>query len=152
MTGWRADELIAIGAAEAVQIAPDQEDGARGRAATIWVVRVGNDLYIRSHGGPAARWYRRAVRGRRGTIRTSTLEQSVRFDNAEADVQPQIDAAYQTKYAAHGSSYLKRMAGPAAVATTLRLHPIGSPRLKTDQRGHRPNRLTEEKGRIVIEL
>jgi hypothetical protein len=48
MTGWRADELITISAAETVQIAPDQEDGARGRAATIWVVRVGNDLYIRS--------------------------------------------------------------------------------------------------------
>jgi len=38
MTGWRADELIALGAVETVQIAPDQEDGARGRAATIWVV------------------------------------------------------------------------------------------------------------------
>ena len=145
MTGWRADDLIAIGAAETMQIAPDQEDGARGRATTIWVVRVGNDLYVRSYSGPAASWYRRALRGRRGTIRASTLEQRVRFDDAEADVQPQIDAAYRTKYAAHGSSFVKRMVGPAAVATTLRLQPIGSPRLNTDQRRPRPNRLTEEK-------
>ena len=95
MTGWRADDLIAIGAADTVQIAPDQEGGAPGRAATIWVVAVGNDLHIRSYSGPAARWYRRALRGRRGTIRASNLEQRVRFDGADADVQPQIDAAYQ---------------------------------------------------------
>lgn len=132
MTGWRADELIAIGAAETVQIAPDHEDGARRRAATIWVVRVGNDLYIRSYSGPAAGWYRRALRGRSGTIRADTLEQRVRFDDAEADVQPQIDAAYQTKYAAHGGGYMRRMVGPAAVATTLRLQPVASPRQKTD--------------------
>jgi hypothetical protein len=132
MTGWRADELIAISAAETVQIAPDQEDGARGRAATIWVVRVGNDLYVRSYSGPAAGWYRRALRGRSGTIRAGTLEQRVRFDDAEADVQPQIDAAYQTKYAAHGGSHMRRMVGPAAVATTLRLQPVASPRQKTD--------------------
>ena len=151
MTGWRADDLIAIGAAETVQIAPDQEGGAPGRAATIWVVAVGNDLYIRSYSGPAARWYRRALRGRRGTIRASNLEQRVRLDGADADVQPQIDAAYQTKYAAHGSSYVKRIVGRAAVATTLRLQPIGSARLKTDRRRPRPNRLTEEKrSRIVI--
>jgi hypothetical protein len=153
MTGWRADELNAIDAAETVHIAPDQDDGAHGRAARIWVVRVGNDMYIRSFSGPAARWYRRALRARRGTIRASTLEQRVRFDDAEADVQPQIDAAYQTKYAAHGSSYVKRMVGPAAVATTLRLQPIGSPRRRTDQRQPRPNPLTEKKrSRIVIEL
>jgi hypothetical protein len=153
MTGWRADDLIAIGTAESAQVAPDSEDGAPGRAATIWVVRVGNDLYIRSYRGPVARWYRRALRGRRGTIRISTLELRVRFDNAEADVQPQINEAYRTKYAAHSSDYLRRMVGPAAVATTLRLQPIGSPRLKTDQLRARPNRLTKEKrSRIVIEL
>ena len=56
----------------------------------------------------------------------------MRFDDAEADVQPQIDAAYQTKYAAHGGSYMRRMVGPAAVATTLRLQPVASPRQKTD--------------------
>ena len=152
MTGWRADDLTVIGTAETVQIAPDQEDGARGRAATMWVIRVDNDLYIRSYGGPAARWYRRALRARRGTIRTGSLQQRVRFDDVDAAVQPQIDAAYRTKYAAHGSSYVRRMVGPAAVATTLRLQPIGSPTPRTDQRS-RPHRPTEEKrSRIAIEL
>jgi hypothetical protein len=44
VTGWRADELTAIGDADRVQIAPDLADGARGRAATIWVIRVGDHL------------------------------------------------------------------------------------------------------------
>ena len=48
MTDWRAGELAAIGGAEEIQIAPDGGDGARGRAATIWVVRVGDKLYVRA--------------------------------------------------------------------------------------------------------
>jgi hypothetical protein len=72
----------------------------------------------------------------------------VRFDDAEAGLQPQIDAAYQTKYAALGGSYVRRMVGPAAVATTLRLQPVGSATLKTDQRRPGSNRLT---GRREVE-
>lgn len=124
MTDWRADELAAIGGAEEIQIAPDGGDGARGRAATIWVVRVGDKLYVRPYRGSLAKWYRRAIRSRRGTVRTSHLLQRVRFDDAETDMQTQIDHAYRTKYAAQSSSHVQRMVGPAAIATTLRLQPI----------------------------
>ena len=120
MTSWAANELATIGGAEEVEVAPDRENGAPGRATTIWVVRVGNDLYIRSYRGPSGGWYRRAIRSRRGTIRGGRLERRVWFDDAEADRNAQIDEAYQTKYAAY-SSLVSPMVAPAAVATTLRL-------------------------------
>ena len=99
MTGWRADELTAIGDAEEVQIAPDRADGTPGRATTIWVVRAGTDLYVRSFRGPSGGWYRRAIRSRQGTIRAGRLERRVWFDDAQAEVQGQIDEGYRTKYA-----------------------------------------------------
>ena len=105
-----------------MQIAPDRADGTPGRATTIWVVRAADDLYVRSYRGPSGGWYRRAVRSRRGTIRAGSLERRVRFDDAEAGLQSQIDQAYRTKYAAY-SSLVSPMVAPAAVATTLRLRP-----------------------------
>jgi hypothetical protein len=124
MTGWSADELAAIGGAEEVQIAPDRADGTPGRGTTIWVVRAADGLYVRSFRGPSGGWYRRAVRSRRGTIRAGGLERRVRFEDAEAGLQSEIDQAYRTKYAAY-SSLVSPMVGPAAVATTLQLRPAG---------------------------
>ena len=49
MTGWTRDELNKIGQAEALQIASLRQDGKLRNPATIWVVRVGDDLYVRAY-------------------------------------------------------------------------------------------------------
>ena len=64
--------------------------------------------------------YRRAVRSRRGTIRAGGMERRVRFEDAEAGRQSQIDEAY--RYAAY-SRLVSPMVAPGAVATTLQLRP-----------------------------
>ena len=122
MTGWSVDELAAIGGAEELQIAPDRADGTAGPATTIWVVRVADDLHVRSYRGQSGGWYRRAARSRRGTIRAGGLDRRVRFGAAEAALQARIDEAYRTKYAAY-SSLVSPMVAPAAVATTVQLRP-----------------------------
>src|SRR5439155_1674412 len=60
MTGaaWTADELDRIGHAEGLEIAPGRSDGSLRRAVPIWVVRVGEELYIRSWRGDSGSWYR----------------------------------------------------------------------------------------------
>ena len=55
MSVWTSDELSKIGTAEELQIAPHRRDGTLRNPVTIWVIRVGGDLYVRSY------------RGRRGT-------------------------------------------------------------------------------------
>ena len=48
MATWTNDELHKIAAAEELELASLRRDGTLGDAVTIWVVRVGDDLYVRS--------------------------------------------------------------------------------------------------------
>jgi hypothetical protein len=57
MTGWTSDELIRIGTATELEIASRRRDGTLRRPRTIWVVRVGDDLYVRSMYGRAGGWF-----------------------------------------------------------------------------------------------
>ncbi len=54
---WTEDELDRIGGAEELRIAPARRDGTLRKPVTIWVVRAGDDLYIRSWRGPEGGWF-----------------------------------------------------------------------------------------------
>jgi hypothetical protein len=45
---WTPDELNRISRAEELEIAPQRRDGSLRRPLPIWVVRVGDDLFVRS--------------------------------------------------------------------------------------------------------
>ncbi len=45
---WTAEELDRIGGAEELEIALQRHDGSSRRPLPIWVVRVGDELFIRS--------------------------------------------------------------------------------------------------------
>ena len=52
---WTTDELDSIGDADELHLAPRRKDGTPRRTVPIWVVRVGDELYVRSwrgDGGP----------------------------------------------------------------------------------------------------
>ncbi len=51
MTTWMSEELNKIGNAEELQIASLRHDGTLRKPVTIWVVRLGDDLYVRSVNG-----------------------------------------------------------------------------------------------------
>jgi hypothetical protein len=51
MSTWTSDELETIGGAEELEIASLRRDGTLRRPVTIWVVRHGDDLYVRSVNG-----------------------------------------------------------------------------------------------------
>ena len=48
MAAWTADELRRIAGADELQIAPVRRNGELRRETPIWVVRVGDDPYVRS--------------------------------------------------------------------------------------------------------
>ena len=48
MTAWTSDELTRIGTADELELASARRDGTLRKPRTIWVVRVGDDLYVRS--------------------------------------------------------------------------------------------------------
>jgi hypothetical protein len=48
MTAWTDEDLRRIGEAEELEIAPVRRTGELRRRTPIWVVRAGDDLYVRA--------------------------------------------------------------------------------------------------------
>jgi hypothetical protein len=58
MNGWTSEELSKIGTAEELRIRSLRRDGTLRSPTTIWVVRHGEDLYIRPVNGHTSGWFR----------------------------------------------------------------------------------------------
>ncbi len=123
MTTWTKDELNKIGAAEELQIASLRRDGTLRHPVTIWVVRVGDNLYIRSWRGRTSAWFRGTQVRHEGRIQAGGVEKDVTFVDADPDLNGQIDNAYRTKYRRYGAQYVDPMVAPEARAATLKLVP-----------------------------
>jgi hypothetical protein len=126
MANWTLDELERVGATTELEITTARRDGSLRSWLPIWVVRVDDELYVRSFRGTAGAWYRHATAHPHGRIRVEGRERDVIFHRpqaADTAVQLGIDQAYRTKYARYGDAYLRPMLTDQAVATTLRLLP-----------------------------
>jgi hypothetical protein len=123
MSDWAAEELDQIGAADELEIAAVRPDGTLRPATTIWVVRVGHDLYVRSYRGRGGGWFRSVLRRPEGRIQAGGLTREVAFQEPDDADHAAIDQAYRTKYARYGSSYVEPMVSPDVTAATLRLLP-----------------------------
>ena len=124
MTSWTGDELATIGRAEELKLASLRGDGTLRPYVTMWVVRAGDELYVRSARGPANGWYVRALRAGTGRIRAGGLERDVVFaDPADPAVHAGIDAAYHAKYDRYGPAIVGSVVGEKASEVTIRLLP-----------------------------
>lgn len=123
---WTDDELRRVGAATELQIASRRGDGSLRPYVTIWTVRVGDDLYVRSAYGTGNPWFRRATASGTGRIRAGGAERDVTFAGAgelDASAHTAIDAAYHAKYDSYGPQIVGTVTGPHAASGTLRLVP-----------------------------
>jgi hypothetical protein len=123
MTAWTNDELAKIGAAEEVQIASVRLDGTLRKPVTVWDVRHGDDLYLRSVGGRGAHWFRGTQERREGRIRGGGVQRDVTFVDADHDIDDEIDAAYRAKYGRYAGSILNSVLTAEARAATIKLVP-----------------------------
>ena len=123
MTAWRDDELEKIGAADELQLASTRPDGSLRKPVTIWVVRLGDDLYVRSVNGRTSHWFRGTEDRHEGHVRAGGVEKDVLFQEADDEVNDEIEAAYRTKYGHYGASYVDPMFTPEARGATLELVP-----------------------------
>jgi hypothetical protein len=89
---WTADELHRIGGADEIQIAPRRADGTLRRAVRIWVVRVRDDLYVRSWRGAGGSWYRTSRATREGHISAGGVDRDVSLADVGDDVDDAVDA------------------------------------------------------------
>ena len=120
---WTRTELSRIGDAEELQLASERPDGSLRPYVTMWVVRTGNELYVRSAYGNTNRWYRRARASGTGRIRAGGVERDVTFADAAPETHGAIDAAYHAKYDRYGPGIVGTVVGPEAHTVTIRLVP-----------------------------
>jgi hypothetical protein len=114
--GWTADALGLVDAAAELEIAVPRADGSLRPWTPIWVVRVGDEVYVRSWYRRDTGWFGDAVRSGRARIRVPGLEAEVTV--ADVGVADGVDEAYRAKYRDAGS-----MVTSSAASTTLRLDP-----------------------------
>jgi hypothetical protein len=123
MSAWTNDELTRIGAAEELRIASVRPDGSLRRPVTIWVVRHGDDLFVRSVNGRNGAWFKGTQDRHEGHISAGGVERDVSFVEADHDLDDEIDAAYRAKYRRYSAGIVGSVLTPAARASTLKLLP-----------------------------
>ena len=121
MATWTDRELAAVGTAD--ELASKRPDGTLRPLVTMWVVRAGDDLYVRSAHGPDNGWYRRASASGNGRIRAAGIDRDVTFGTADPATHDHIDAAYHAKYDAYGPTIVGHVIGQGARHVTIRLQP-----------------------------
>jgi hypothetical protein len=123
MSTWTDNELNKIGNAEELQIASLRQDGTLRKFMTIWVVRLGNDLYVRSVNGRTSDWFRGVQIRHEGHIRAGGVDKDVTFvEEPDSNINDQIDSAYAAKYRRY-ASIIPRINSPKARAATIKLVP-----------------------------
>lgn len=124
MTAWTSDELKKIESAEEIRIASLRQDGTLREPVIIWVVRVGDDIYVRSVNGRTSAWFRGVQSRHQGQIRAGGVVKDVSFvEEQNTTINDQIDAAYRTKYRHYAESIIHQINGSGAQAATIKLVP-----------------------------
>ena len=123
MTTWTSVELNTIGTADELQIAAVRADGTLRKPVIIWVVRLGDELYVRSVNGRTSAWFRGVQVQHAGRIWAGGLEKEVTFvEDSDPETNKKIDAAYAAKYRRSPSS-VEHINSPAARTATIKLVP-----------------------------
>jgi hypothetical protein len=123
MTTWTRDELTKIGESEELQISSLRHDGTARKLVTIWVVRVGDDLYARSVNGRTAAWFRGVEVRHEGQVRADSVAKDVTFLDADPNLNDQIDTSYRTKYRRYAATIVDSIVSPGARSATIKLVP-----------------------------
>jgi len=124
MTEWTSEELNKIGTTEELRIASLRRDGRLRNPVTIWVVRLGDDLYVRSVNGRDGAWFRGVQVRHDGHIRAGGVEKDVTFvEETDSAINDQIDAAYRVKYRRYAASIVNSILTSQARAATIKLVP-----------------------------
>ncbi len=124
MAAWTNDELNKIGKAEELQIAGLKTDGTLRKPVIIWVIRLGDDLYVRSVGGRTSAWFRGTQVRHEGRIWAGGVEKDVTFvEEADSKLDDRIDAEYRNKYRRYAKNIVDSIVRPTARSATLKLVP-----------------------------
>jgi len=124
MSGWTPGELARIGHADELDLASQRRDGSLRDPVTMWVVRDGEDLYVRSMHGRAGAWFRGTQTRRQGHIRSGGVDRDVTFAiDTDPALNDRIDTAYCDKYRRYGDRIVGTVVNASSRESTIKLVP-----------------------------
>jgi hypothetical protein len=124
VSAWTSDEINKINKADELEIQSLSRDGTLRSPVTIWVIRVGGDLYVRAVKGRTGLWFRGTQTRHAGRIQSGGVTKEVIFVEEHDDaLLDQIDTAYREKYHRQPEEYVAACLTPAAREATIRLLP-----------------------------
>lgn len=113
------DALQHLADVEEIRIGFRRPDGSIG-STPVWVVRAGDDLFVRSMYGTRGGWYRRLRANPDGHVQDQAHTHPVRVEPVtDAGTVVEVTRAYATKYA--DSPYVQSLLSEEAAGATLRL-------------------------------
>ncbi|MEU9211299.1 DUF2255 family protein [Streptomyces sp. NPDC048415] len=122
MTHWSDPDLAKVSAAEELDLESERADGTLRDRVTMWVVRAGDHLYVRSVKGTDGPWYRGTQSRHQGHIDAGGVRRNVTFREADPAEYAAVDAAYREKYGRY-PSIVEHVLTDRARESTLRLEP-----------------------------
>jgi len=124
-TTWTKDELTRIAEADELELASRRGDGTLRDATTMWVVRDGEGLYVRSIHGRSGVWFRGTQVRHQGHIDAGGVSKDVSFGDASSDpgLNKRLDAAYREKYRRFGADIVGTVVSKDARTSTIKLEP-----------------------------
>ncbi|WP_084361324.1 DUF2255 family protein [Herbiconiux solani] len=125
MAEWAEAELDEIANTEELRISSPKQDGSMGRPVPIWVVRLGQRLYVRSADGPHSGWFARANAALSSTVTAGSVEREVTLEHPTVS-EEEISEAYRKKYAISGAAWIANLMTPLASSTTRALIPLSA--------------------------
>ena len=123
MSGWSEAERDAIAQGDELRLASQRRDGTLRDPVTIWVVRLGEDLFVRSVNGRGSAWFRGTQVRHEGRISAAGVERDVTFAEADEEIADRLDEAYRTKYRRYPSSTVESVLSADARSATIKLVP-----------------------------
>ena len=120
MSSWTREEIRRVGDADELEIASLREDGSLRKFVIIWVVRLGDDVYVRSVKGRESWWFHGVQTRHAGRIKAGGVEKDVAFVEVGRERDAEIDAAYRAKYS-YSPSSVAHINDPKAQAATIKL-------------------------------
>jgi hypothetical protein len=125
-SAWSSEQLQRLGASDELEIAVRRADGTLGRWVPIWVVCVGEHVFVRTWHRRPNGWFGDALVSQRARIRVSDVCADVTVTDVgedSPDLRAGVDDAYLGKYSHYDRATVDRMVSDPAAATTLWLRP-----------------------------
>ncbi len=124
MSAWTETELNVLNAADELELTALRKDGTLRKPVIIWMVRIADEIYVRSVNGRSSAWFRGVAVMHEGRVSAGGISKEVAFVEVnEAALQTQISAAYRAKYHRYPVAYVDHVTGPGALSATLKLVP-----------------------------